>query len=61
MTELATDFILLTSEEIKGKKVSLTVDKGEDNDHSAYFVKLMIWYYSLKHCVGVIFINIETV
>ena len=44
MVELASDCILITSEEIQRKVLSLLADKGEDNGKCASFIKLMAWY-----------------
>ena len=48
VTELGVDIVLLMSNDIKQKKLSLICDKGEEKKTLASFVKLLCWYSSKK-------------
>ena len=55
--ELGFDGILLTSDEIKNKGLSLVCDKGKDKNSTTSFVKLLCWYDEKKVieilCLGI--------
>ena len=48
VTELGVDIILLVSNDIKQKKLSLICDKGVEKKIVVLFVKLLCWYISKK-------------
>ena len=45
MTDLGTDIVMLMSDELKHKDLTLICNKGEDSSNAASFVKLLCWYY----------------
>jgi hypothetical protein len=58
---LASEVVLLMSENMKGKEKSLLCDKGEDKGNNmASFVKLLSYYDNIKKKVVVICFGIET-
>ena len=48
VTELGVDIVLLVSNDIKQKKLSLICDKGVEKKIVVLFVKLLCWYISKK-------------
>ena len=58
--ELGVDVVLLISNDIKQKKLSLICDKGENKGPAASFVKLLCWYNKINKRVEVICFGIES-
>ena len=59
LVELAVESVMLTSEEIKDKKLGLICDKGEDKSTGASFVKLLTYFCWLERRVKVTCFGIE--
>ena len=60
LIELGTDVVLLIINNIKGKRLSLICDKGENKGPEASFVKLLCWYNKIMNKVETICFGIES-
>jgi len=60
VVELGVDVVLLISNDIKDKQLSLICDKGENKGPEASFVKLLCWYNEIRKRVEVIYFGIES-
>jgi len=60
VVELGVDMVLLISDAIKDKKLSLICDKGENKGPNASFVKLLCWYNKVKNRVDTICFGIKS-
>ena len=60
VVELGVDVVLLISNDVKDKELSLICDKGEDKGPSASFIKLLCWHDNLNKQVEVICFGIES-
>ena len=58
--ELGVDVVLLISNDVKDKELSLICDKGEDKGPAASFIKLVCWHDNLHKRVEVICFGIES-
>ena len=52
VVELGVDMVLLISNDIRDKQLSLICDKGESKGPSASFVKLLCWFDKIKKQSG---------
>ena len=60
VVELGVDVVLLISNDIKDKKLSLICDKGEGKTAEASLIKLLCWFNKLKNRVETICFGIES-